>query len=115
MRSGRIARSRERLQADQGQEGIHRIEPMKTITITQARRRLGELVQAQETVQVTHRGVLIGTLDASAQADPPHDREREMAAAQSIRELSDRLAAKRKPSKKHGATAAVRALRDHGR
>ena len=88
---------------------------MKTITITQARRRLGELVQAHETVQVTHRGVPIGTLHASAQAEPPQDREREMAAAQGIRELSDRLAAKRKPSKKHGATAAVRALRDHGR
>ena len=88
---------------------------MKTVTLTQARRRLGELVQASETVRVTHRGTPIGTLRADAQAEPPYDRDREMAAAQHIRELSDRLAAERKPSKKHGATAAVRALRDHGR
>ena len=85
---------------------------MKTLTITQARRRLGELVRSHETVEVTHRGATIGTLRASAEV--PYDRERAMAAAQHIRELSEMLAAKRKPSKKHGATQAVRKLRDHG-
>ena len=87
---------------------------MKTLTITQARRRLGELVKSHETVEVTHRGEAIGTLRGGAQAEPPYDRERAMAAARHIRELSEMLAAKYKPSKKHGATQAVRKLRDHG-
>ena len=87
---------------------------MKSLSITQARRRLGELVRTPEAVEITRRGQRIGEIRGAA-PEVPNDHDREMAAALRIRELSDRLAAERKPSKKLGATAAVRALRDHGR
>ena len=85
---------------------------MKTVTLTEARRQLGELVNSAEPVEITRRGERIGTLRGEAEA--PVDREKAMAAARGIRALSERLAAKRKPSKKHGATQAVRDLRDRG-
>lgn len=86
---------------------------MKTVSITEARRRLGELMKAAEPVEVTRRGEPLGTLRPSVRQ--PYDREKAMAAASDIRVLGERLAAKHKPSQKHGATAAVRALRDRGR
>ena len=82
---------------------------MKTLTITQARRQLGELVKSHETVEVTHRGEAIGTLRAGTKSEP-YDRDRAMAAARRIREIG----LKYKPSKKHGGTKALRQLRDHG-
>ncbi len=85
---------------------------MKTVSITQARRQLGKLVRTPETVEVTHRGTPVGTLRIYAEAH--YDREKAMAAARGIRELSAKLVAKRKPSKKNGATKAVRDLRDNG-
>ena len=83
---------------------------MKTLTLTQARRQLGELVRSHETVEVTHRGEAIGTLRGGAQTEVPYDRERAIAAAQRLREIG----LKYKPSKKHGGTRALRQLRDHG-
>ena len=85
---------------------------MKTLTLTQARRQLGELVRSHETVEVTHRGEAIGTLrgGAGAQGEAPCDRDRAMAAARRLREIG----LKYKPSKKHGGTRALRQLRDHG-
>jgi len=86
---------------------------MKTVTLTQARNKLGELVQQGEPVELTRRGQSIATLRVFAK--PKVDREAAIKAAHDIRELSARLAAKRKPSKRHGATKAVRDLRDDGR
>lgn len=83
---------------------------MKTVSITKARHKLGELSRAPSTVEVTHRGATVGTLRIYAEAH--YDREKAMEAARGIRELSLRLNAKRKPSKKRGATKAVRDLRD---
>ena len=81
---------------------------MKTISITQARRKLGELVRTPATVEVTSRGTPVGTLRVYAEAN--YDRDRAVEAARRIREIG----AKYKPSRTHGATKAVRTLRDDG-
>ena len=85
---------------------------MKTLTLTQARRQLGELVDAAEPVERTRRGVPIGTPRPSVRA--PYNRDAAIEAARGIRELGERLATWHKPSKKHGGTRALRELRDHG-
>ena len=85
---------------------------MKSLTLTQARHQLGELVRAAEPVELTRRGVPIGTLRPSVRA--PYDRDAAIEAARGIRELGERLAARHKPSKKHGAIKAIRDLRDNG-
>ena len=84
---------------------------MKTLTLTQARQQLGELMHAAEPVKLTRRGQPIGTLHVEAQAEPAHDRDRAMAAARRLREIG----MTRKPSKTHGGAKAVRKLRDDGR
>lgn len=86
---------------------------MKTVSITQARRQFGELMRNPETVEVTHRGIPVGTL--CIYAEPTYDRDKAMAAARSLRELSAKVGVKHKASAKRGATKAVRDLRDHGR
>ena len=83
---------------------------MKSLSITQARRRLGELVCTPETVEITRRGQRIGEI-RGAEPEAPDDRERAMAAARRIREIG----MTRKPSKTHGGAQAIRRLRDHGR
>ena len=83
---------------------------MKTVSITKARRKLGEPACAPSTVEVTHRVATVGTLRIYAEGH--YDRDKAMEAARGIRELSLRLNAKGKPSKKRGATKAVRDLRD---
>ena len=85
-----------------------RIGWMKSISITQARRKLGELVRTPETVELTHRGTPVGTLRVYAEAHYDRDKARE--AARRIREIG----LKYKPSKKHGGTQALRDLRDDG-
>jgi len=85
---------------------------MKTVTITEAKKNLRGILQADEPVQVTLRGQPAGVLRVIA--EPKVDRERAREAGRRLVELSERLAAKHRPSKKHGGTQAVRDLRDHG-
>ena len=86
---------------------------MKTVSITQARRQLGELVRTPETVEVTSRGVPVGTLHIHA--EPTYDRDKALEAARGLRQLGAKILARRKPSKKNGAVKAIRDLRDDGR
>jgi hypothetical protein len=81
---------------------------VKTFTITEAKRKLSRLATSQEPVQLTMRGQPIGQL--RVYAEPKRDPEAARAAFDRLK----RLAATRKPSKKHGATRAVRELRDRG-
>ena len=81
---------------------------MKQLSITQAKRDLSRLVTQREPVAVTIRGKSIGLL--RMYAEPVFDLVQSRAAFERLRAL----AAKRKPSKKHGATRAVRELRDRG-
>lgn len=81
---------------------------MKSVSITQAKRQLSRLAATQEPVQLTMRGQPVGLL--RVYAEPKRDPE----AARAAFDRLERLAAKRKPSKKHGATRAVRELRDRG-
>ena len=85
---------------------------MKSVSLTEARRSLADLVAEPQTVEVTRRGRPVGTLRVLGQTEP--DRERAMEAARGLRELAERVKATIKPSVKHGATRAVRELRDHG-
>lgn len=81
---------------------------VKTASITEAKRKLSRLAQTQEPVQLTMRGQPLGVL--RIYAEPKRDPEAERAAFERLK----RLAATCKPSKKHGATRAVRELRDRG-
>ena len=80
------------------------------MTITQAKRGLSDLLAKEQQVEVTNRGRTVGTLRVFAEAKV--DREKAKEAARGIRELARKIGAK--PSKKHGATAEIRRLRDHG-
>ncbi len=81
---------------------------MKTVTITQAKRGLSDLLAKGQAVEVTSHGRTVGTLRVFAQAKV--DREKAKEAARGIREIG----MKYKPSKKHGGTAELRKIRDHG-
>jgi prevent-host-death family protein len=81
---------------------------MKSVSITQAKRGLSELMATEQTVEITNRGTPVGALHSYAQAK--FDPQRAQDAARRIRALS----AKCKPSPRHGATKAVRDLRDNG-
>ena len=82
---------------------------MKSVPITQAKRGLSELMATEQTVEITNRGVSVGALRIYAEAK--FDPKRAQEAARRIRALS----ATCKPSPKHGATKAVRDLRDNGK
>ena len=81
---------------------------MKSVSITQAKRGLSELMTAEQTVEITNRGTPVGALRIYAEAK--FDPQRAQEAARRIRALS----AKCKPSPRHGATQAIRDLRDNG-
>lgn len=81
---------------------------VKQVSITEAKRKLSKLATSNEPVQLTMRGQPVGLL--RVYAEPKLD----PAAARAAFEQLKRLAAKRKPSRKHGATRAVRDLRDRG-
>ena len=81
---------------------------VKTVSITEAKRKLSDLLSREQTVEITSRGTKVGTLRVFAQAT--RDPQRAQDAARRMRALS----AKCTPSPLGGATKAVRDLRDSG-
>lgn len=79
---------------------------MQSLSMSEVRRRLPELAHSSETFTLTNRGHNVATVRVFAQAsfDPVKAKE----AAQRIAAL----AAKVKPSKRNGATAIIRSIRD---
>ena len=78
------------------------------LPVTEAKKNLARLGQAAEPVEVTLRGNPVFTMRIVAH--PVRDREAALRAVERIKQIG----AKYKPSRKHGATRAVRELRDHG-